>query len=137
MNYRFAGEVGRIAVGQRPNSVLALQPGQTVPGNERFVLHEQLSASSAREVWRAQNGAGELRIFKFAVDSDGLRSLKREWTLARILVEALGPRPDMVGVPGSNFATPPFHLESEYGGKDLLRWSEDGLGAPCWRTTAR
>src|SRR5579862_6404752 len=111
---------------------LGLRIGDCVPGREQWRLTRQMDFSGSSEVWLAENPkTREIRVFKFATDGSQLKGLKREITLARFLREALGERSDFVRVLEWNLDTPPFFLESEYGGESLAIWAESrgGLSA--------
>lgn len=111
---------------------LGLRVGDSVPGREQWRLTRQMDFSGSSEVWLAENPkTREVRVFKFATDGSQLKGLKREITLARFLREALGERSDFVRVLEWNLDTPPFFLESEYGGESLALWAESrgGLSA--------
>ena len=124
LGYRFAGEVERIVAGQRLGSRLSFENGQGVPGREHFRLALQLDRTHGSEVWLARHDkTREARVYKFSFDATHLSALKREATLARVLRESLGERDDFVRVIDWNFASEPFYLEEEYGGRDLLAWA--------------
>lgn len=107
--------------GQWPE--LGLKVGDAVPARDQWRLTRSLEFSGSSEVWVGQNPkTHEVRVFKFATDGVELKGLKREVTLARFLRESLGERPDFVRVLEWNFDTPPFFLESEYGGANLAEW---------------
>ena len=126
--YRITGDGDRVVVGKTFESQIALAPGQAVPGREHFRLERILGQSTSGEVWLAREAAsGERRVFKFATDAQYLASLKRETTISRFLRDELGPRPDIAMVLDWNFEQPPFFMESEFGGDNLLEWSrQDG-----------
>jgi non-specific serine/threonine protein kinase len=127
VGYRFGGKLDdRIVTGFKPISALKLEPDKSVPNRPEFGLAQLLGRTKFSEVWRATNGAGEQRVFKFALDETGLVLLKREATLARMLHQVLGERDDIVRVFAWNFTTAPFYLESEDGGADLSQWADDG-----------
>lgn len=127
VGYRFDGPLERVAVGRVTASPLALEPGSAVPERPHFVLEERLGSSTGSEVWLARQAkSGERRVYKFCTDGTRLATLKREATLSRLLHEHYGARPDIARVLDWNFETPPFFLECEYGGHDLLRWSDAG-----------
>ena len=153
VGYRLVGPVERTVVGQPDLLPLALRAGQPVPGREAFVLQRTLGSGGRGNVWLAQQAAlaqgasagasvgtsagalagafvgaaaGELRVFKFAADADGLRALKREFTLFRVLKAELGDGPGFAQVIDANFAEAPYHLECAYGGPDLLAWAAEG-----------
>lgn len=124
VGYRFKGPVTREATGQVRTPAGPLKPGDEVPGRAGFVLQDLLSEKNHRHVWRARQAkTGQELVFKFAVDAEGLRSLKREWTVNRALQAQLGTRRDFVRLLNANFSEPPYFVESEYGGADLLAWS--------------
>lgn len=127
IGYRFTGTVERVAAGRALANRLDLKAGQPVPGRAHFTLKEQLSGTKGSEVWLARHDkTGELRVYKFSPDGARLASLKREATLARVLRESLGERSDIARVIDWNFETPPFFLECEYGGENLLAWAQAG-----------
>jgi eukaryotic-like serine/threonine-protein kinase len=124
IGYRLTGSVEKVAVGTVLASRLDLKIGAMVAGREHFVLERQLSASGGAEVWLARRGkAAERRVYKFTADAERLRTLKREVTLYRVLREGLGERDDLIRILDWNFETPPFYLECEYGGPDLMSWA--------------
>ncbi len=103
--------------------------GDAVPGRDQWVLTRKMDPSGSSEVWVAENPkTHETRVFKFAADGVQLKGLKREVTLSRLLRESLGERPDFVRVLEWNFDSPPFFLESEYGGLNLAEWAESQGG---------
>lgn len=126
--YRITGDGDRVVVGKTFESQIALAPGQAVPGRDHFRLERILGQSTSGEVWLAcAASSGERRVFKFATDAQYLASLKRETTISRFLRDELGPRPDIAMVLDWNFEQPPFFMESEFGGDNLLEWSrQDG-----------
>jgi DNA-binding winged helix-turn-helix (wHTH) protein/serine/threonine protein kinase len=106
-----------------------LRPGDPVPGRDQWRLARRLAASVSSEVWLGEHPkTGESRVFKFAFDGIRLRGLKREVTLARFLRESVGERPEFVRVLEWNFDTPPFYLETQYSGQDLVEWSQSQGG---------
>jgi serine/threonine protein kinase/DNA-binding winged helix-turn-helix (wHTH) protein/tetratricopeptide (TPR) repeat protein len=133
IGYRFEGTVERIATNVLADgALLDFKPGQVVQGRENVTLVKALGSSGRGNVWLARNTKMEtLRVFKFAADADQLRQLKREFTLCRVLQRELGDRSEFVRLIDSNFRLPPFFIESEYGGTDLLAWSTESkhLGA--------
>jgi eukaryotic-like serine/threonine-protein kinase len=108
---------------------LNLKSGDPVPGRERWRLMRAFDVSGANAVWLAENPkTGELRVFKFVLDSGRLKALKREVTVFRFLRESLGDRPDFVRILEWNFETPPYFLETEYAGLNLADWAESQGG---------
>lgn len=110
---------------------LGFESGQPVPGRPQWILAERLDVSLSSEVWLANHAkTAERRVFKFASDGIRLRGLKREVTLARLLRETLGDRPDFVRILEWNFDTAPYFLESEYGGVTLDQWMASASPSP-------
>ena len=124
--YRFDGPVERIAVGTRTVSKLDLRAGESVPGRDNFVLVAALGTTLGAEVWLAKHRkTDDSRVYKFAREGGHLATLKREATLYRLLRELLGERDDLLRILDWNFETPPFYLESVYGGPNLVLWSHE------------
>ena len=125
MGYRFDGSLERVFVGRLPPGVLGLQAGQPVPGRPHYHLEERVGQSASNEVWAARHvKTHEQRVFKFCSEEGQLSLLKREVTLSRLLRDHLGERADaFTRVLDWNFDTPPFFIECEFGGQDLLRWA--------------
>ena len=114
---------------------LHLSPGQRVPGRDQWRLVRSLDLSPSSEVWLAEHPkTHETRVFKFASDEARLKCLKREVTVARLLQESLGNRPEFVRVLEWNFDTRPYFVESEYAGPNQAEWAEaqGGLGNVAW-----
>ena len=128
VGYRFDGPLERIATGRALAGALELAEGMAVPGRPNFQLASLLGGSTGVEVWLARHTrTGEQRVYKFCADGARLVALKREATLSRLLRENLGERPDLARLIDWNFEAPPFFLECEYAGEDLLHWA-DGPG---------
>ena len=125
VGYRFEGPFERVAVGRAWVSSLELTAGAQVPGRPHFVLEAMLGRSAASEVWLGRQAkTHEPRVFKFSPDGGRLAALKREATLSRLLLESFGERKFFARLIDWNFETPPFFLEYEYGGQNLLEWSD-------------
>ncbi|MFC4160135.1 protein kinase domain-containing protein [Chitinimonas lacunae] len=125
VGYRITAPVQRTAIGQYFSSHLALQVGQEAPERPGYQLERMLGQSGAGEVWLARYGKTRaVRVYKYAADASQLARLKREATLARLLHEQLGERRDILRIVDWNFENAPFFLESEYGGDNLLTWSQ-------------
>ncbi|HEY0231004.1 MAG TPA: winged helix-turn-helix domain-containing protein, partial [Dokdonella sp.] len=130
IGYRLDGAVERIAVGRRLSSQLELTASQPVPARENFLLRRQLGSNGGSEVWLAEHAKTRaLRVYKFAADGERLRCLKREASLSRVLRESLAECEHFVDILDWNFESPPFFLECEYGGQNLLEWAEEKLPA--------
>jgi eukaryotic-like serine/threonine-protein kinase len=129
IGYRLNGPVERTTAGRRIFSRLQLDAEREVPLRPSFVLERQLGPARSSEVWLARHvKTGELRVYKFASDGERLALLKREATLYRLLREALGDRDDISRILDWNFDAPPFFLECEYGGDNLLEWANGDGG---------
>jgi eukaryotic-like serine/threonine-protein kinase len=130
VGYRLSGSIERIPVGRHFAGSLALDEDGVVSRRESFVLTSRLSQCSNREVWLARHvKTGELRVYKFSADGEGLAALKREATFARVLRKSLGERKDLVPLLDWSFGAAPFFLEYEYGGVSLLEWATNHLAA--------
>jgi eukaryotic-like serine/threonine-protein kinase len=129
IGYRLAASVQSKPVATGPWGDPGLNVGDSVPGRDHWRLLRRMELSGSSEVWLAENPkTHDVRVFKFATDAVQLKGLKREVTLARLLRESLGERPDFVRVLEWNFDAPPFFLESEYGGANLAEWAENQGG---------
>ncbi len=131
IGYRLMAAVQRKPISAPELAGLSFRPGEPVTGRDQWKLSRRLDLSPSSEVWLAEHiKTREPRVFKFAADGLRLRALKREVTLARVLREALGERAHFVRIHEWNFDQAPYWLESEYGGLDLIGWSEQqgGLG---------
>jgi serine/threonine protein kinase/tetratricopeptide (TPR) repeat protein len=126
VGYRLAAAVTVQARAASPPAwhELPLRPGEPVPGRDQWRLARRLDLSPSSEVWLAEHPrTHEARVFKFAPDAARLRGLKREVTLARLLRESVGERPEFVRILEWNFDSPPYFVESEYVGPDLAEWA--------------
>lgn len=129
VGYRLAVPVQTKARPQPDWAELQLKEGDAVPGRDQWRLARRLDLSPSSEVWLAEHAkTHESRVFKFAPDGARLRSLKREVTLARLLRESLGERPEFVRILEWNFTNQPYFLESEYVGPNLAEWAESQGG---------
>lgn len=135
VGYRLDATVQRVAARKLSGGHLHLTAGQPVPLRPNFRLERALAQTENSEVWLAYNRrAGEHRVYKFATDARRLTSLKREATLARVLRESLGDRPDFIRILDWNLVELPFFLECEYGGASLREWAGSSPGlAPLSR----
>jgi eukaryotic-like serine/threonine-protein kinase len=131
VGYRFSGALDR-KMG-RDIQPTTLTVGEPMPGRDHFALHRMLARTSACEVWLAKHAkAQEQRVFKCTWDESGLRSLKREAVLFRLLRASLGERDDIVRIMDWNFVTSPYFLEYEFAGQHLGEWATANL-APLTR----
>jgi eukaryotic-like serine/threonine-protein kinase len=127
VGYRLIGPVERVAVGRLSTTPVDLRAGQTVPGRDGYRLQHTLGNRPQKAVWLARDAQLQtLRVFKFAADGERLASLKREYTVYRVLRQELGERRDFARVLSVNFSHAPYFLECEYGGLDLVAWAAEG-----------
>lgn len=131
VGYRLGVPVQSRRVAAPPDNTLGFHAGDPVPGRDQWLLSRNLDTSQSSEVWLAEHPkTREQRVFKFAADGLRLRGLKREVTISRFLNQALGDRQDFIRVLEWNFDAPPFYLESEFGGNNLLDWAASAGGLP-------
>jgi DNA-binding winged helix-turn-helix (wHTH) protein/serine/threonine protein kinase len=131
VGYRLAVPVNWQNMAAPPVRELGLKKGDPVAGREQWQLARRLDSSGSSEVWLAEHPKTHgTRVFKFVNDGVGLSGLKREATIARYMRHSLGERADLVCVLEWNFDFPPYYLETEYAGENLLEWAEHngGLG---------
>jgi non-specific serine/threonine protein kinase len=129
VGYRLDGPVSRTAVGRQPAGVLELVAGQAVAGRPNFALVRPLGRSPGGEVWLAEHSkTSERRVYKFALDADRLRALKREATLLRLLHDSLSDSRHVVELLDWNFEQAPYFLECGWGGITLDDWAAAHLG---------
>ncbi len=102
------------------------QTGEAIPGRPNWRLVERLGEGGFGDVWLAEHARSEAqRVFKFCVDEERLRGLKREIVLLRLLRRSLGERPDIAQVYDWQLDLEPRFLETQYtDGGDLARWCE-------------
>jgi non-specific serine/threonine protein kinase len=137
IGYRLQGRVDR-AVLVRPNLQASLVAGNTVPRRPHWVLQSPLDQSDDGEVWLAEHAKTHVRrVFKFSIDGERLRALKREATISRLLQDSLGDRPAFVKVVDWDFQDLPFFLESDYGGENLDAWAQARGGVASLPLTER
>ncbi len=130
IGYRLDGAITRTAVGRQIASELQFAAGQAVPGRGNFVLIRQLGRTAGSEVWLAEHAKTRARrVYKFALDGERLRSLKREATLMRVLRESLADTSHFVELIDWNFELSPYFLECEFGGDSLAEWAGEHLAA--------
>lgn len=111
--YRFVADVRVEAPATpAPPPQLGLQVGDAPPLRPEWRLVEHLDSGGRGEVWRIRSGeAPDQRVLKFALDADALVSLRREITLNRLLLGALGSDPPVVPLLDWNLQQPPFFIE--------------------------
>ena len=126
--YRFIAPVSvkRVADAVEEPAFPGLAAGAAPPLRPNWLLQERLSGGARNEVWRARHDkTGDLRVFKFARDAAGLRSLKREITVYRLLHEAPGASRHLQAILDWNLDEAPYFLESPFvAGGNLAQWFE-------------
>jgi len=128
IGYRLDGVSRRQTQARELQSMLALKPGEIMPGRENFVLVQQMSSRSGIEVWLAEHSkTRQKRVYKLCADTELRRALKREATLSRVLQESLEDRKHFVDIIDWNFEQAPYFLESEYAGPNLSEWAKSEL----------
>lgn len=102
------------------------KPGDHPPGRPNWNLVERLGTGGHGEVWLARNEkTRQARVFKFALDSTALTSLKREITLYRLLHDAMGEKASIVEIHEWNLEQAPYFIEAEYLEQgSLVSWAE-------------
>lgn len=130
VGFRLTGSVEKVAVGRRFPGEIRLAEGQPIPHRDHFRLLRLLGCSPHYQVWLARHvKTQERRVYKLSAGGEGLSALKREVTLARVLRDSLGEREDLVRILDWNFKEPPYFLESEYGGENLVAWAAEHLAS--------
>lgn len=127
--YRLVSEVRYLAgIGADSSnpSRIALNPGESVPHRSGWALQARLGRGGCGEVFSASSEDDPaLRAYKFALGEDGLRALKREVALHRLLQEQ--PRaPDCVlALLDWNLEVPPFFVATPWmAAGSLSAWAE-------------
>ncbi|MBS1813283.1 MAG: winged helix-turn-helix domain-containing protein [Acidobacteria bacterium] len=129
IGYRLVAPVRCKAAASFSGPELGFVPDEPVPGRPQWRLSRLLDRSGSSEVWVAENPrTREQRVFKFAANGILLKGLKREITVFRFLLQALGERAEFVKILEWNFENAPYFLESEYAGPNLKEWSEQQGG---------
>lgn len=105
------------------------------PLRPNWVLTERLGAGSRNEVWLARHDKSDQpRVFKFAPDAAGMRALKREITLYRVLRQTPGIEDSLLQALDWNLDDAPYFIEYPYiAGGNLVHWIERRAreGRPC------
>ena len=101
-------------------------PGLEIPQRPNWALEHKLGEGGFGEVWLTRHHKTRaLRVFKFCVERELLRSLKREVTVFRLLQQTLGERRDITRILDWNFDDAPYFLEIEHSESgSLLDWAE-------------
>ncbi len=101
-------------------------PGLEIPQRPNWALDSKLGEGGFGEVWLTRHKkTGARRVFKFCVERELLRSLKREVMVFRLLNKTLGDRRDIARILDWNFDEAPYFLEIEHSESgSLLDWAE-------------
>jgi non-specific serine/threonine protein kinase len=126
--YRLMAAVTRLDAPAAPLSepVSGLKSGDSPPLRPNWVLVRRF-AGSRGESWLVEHAkTHEQRVLKFARGAEGLRQLKREITIFRLLLDTHGPRDDLLRVLDWNLEELPFFIETEYcTGGSLKDWAAE------------
>jgi DNA-binding winged helix-turn-helix (wHTH) protein/tetratricopeptide (TPR) repeat protein len=124
--YRLTPAVRIEEVEQSVAPRLTLHAGDHPPLRPLWSLVERLGGGGSGELWLARHDkTGDERVYKFAVDANALKAIKREITLYRLLRESVGERADLVRIFDWNLEHSPFFVEFEYvPGGDVRQWSQ-------------
>ncbi|MCC6234166.1 MAG: protein kinase [Verrucomicrobiales bacterium] len=103
--------------------------GALVPGT-RWRLTQKLGEGGTGEVWAGVHlDLGERRVFKFCSSEEKARTLKREFTLFRLLKERIGRNPHFVQLHEVSLDEPPWYLMmDDQEAQDLASWVESHPG---------
>ena len=109
-----------------PGFASNLAAGANPPLRPHWALQEVLSSSGHNEIWLARHDkTGQARVFKFARDAAGLRALKREITLFRVLGQTPGIGDHLLEILDWNLDEPPYFTEYPFvTGGSLSQWIE-------------
>ncbi len=125
IGYRMAVPVTEIMADEPAPAPFKLLPGDAIPLRPHWKAVRPLANGRPDTVWLGEHvKTREVRVFKFAVDGVRLRTLQREVTLSRLLQKSLTDTRGFVRVIDWELEESPFFIESEYGGLNLLEWSQ-------------
>jgi DNA-binding winged helix-turn-helix (wHTH) protein/serine/threonine protein kinase/tetratricopeptide (TPR) repeat protein len=115
--YRFTGTVVCVredSAGAAPEATIqAPRPGETPPMRPNWRLSRPLDERGV--VWLATHEkTAEARVFKFGLELERVRSLRREISIHRLLQSGLGERNDIARLLDFNLQSLPYFLELEY-----------------------
>ncbi len=127
--YRLTPEVRVEAAPGARLSQFDFRAGDRPPLRPLWSLQRKLGQGGQGETWLARHDkTGEERVYKFALDTVGQDSLKREITLSRVL-HSIDDHGHFIRVLDWNLERPPYFIESQYGGgADLATWAEQQGG---------
>lgn len=134
--YRFVGPVTVEDIGPRATHLPAAQPfspGDVVAFRPDWRLIHRLDTGGYGDAWLAENARDrERRVFKFANDGPGLRGLRREVALFRLVREDLGRHGAFNRLIDWNLLEAPYFIETEWiQDGNLADWcaAQGGVGA--------
>jgi non-specific serine/threonine protein kinase len=131
--YRFMGSVVPVQDEQadvaKGADVEPPRAGDTPPMRPNWRLIHPLDERGA--VWlAAHEKTGERRVFKFGLEPQQIRSLRREISIHRLLQKGLGERGDIARLLDFNLQALPYFLELEYCQQgNLADWCASADGA--------
>ena len=103
----------------------ALRKGEPAPGLPGWVLQMPLELRLRCRVWQIQHETNhQVRVAKYATDASRRSALRREVRVAEALERGLTNQKSFVRVFSAHTSTRPCYVESEYGGLNLVAWSE-------------
>jgi eukaryotic-like serine/threonine-protein kinase len=109
---------------------IQLLSGQEIPGKLGWTLVRKLGEQAFTQTWLGADSEGVTHAFRFCLQEQHLRSLKREITMLRYLKASLAERDDCVGIIDWQLQEPPYFLElahSAHGGLNDYAQSQGGL----------
>ena len=127
--YRLTGEVrylaGSASDSPTPSSI-ELKPGDPVPLRDEWRLQARLGRGGCGEVFSAVDEEGVApRAYKFALGEDGLRALKREVALHRLLQAQPKVPACVLPLLDWNLEAPPFFVATPWmAAGNLSAWAE-------------
>ncbi|MFN7783244.1 MAG: protein kinase domain-containing protein, partial [Lysobacterales bacterium] len=103
-----------------------LTPGDSVPHRPDWTLQQRLGRGGCGEVLSASaEGEAGMRAYKFALGEDGLRALKREVALHRLLQEQPRVPASVLPLLDWNLEAPPFFVATPWmEAGNLSAWAE-------------
>ncbi|CAN5131759.1 hypothetical protein BH09PSE6_BH09PSE6_04570 [soil metagenome] len=126
--YRLIADVSAKAVetAADPVELPALSIGAVPPQRPHWRLEERLSGGTRNDVWLARHDkTGQPRVFKFALDAEGLRSIKREVTVYRVLSAVPSMSRHLLEIIDWNLDERPCFIECPFvPGRSFAWWAE-------------
>lgn len=127
--YRLVSEVRYLAGAAGDSSHpsrIELNQGDSVPHRPEWTLRQRLGRGGCGEVFSASaDGEAKVRAYKFARGEDGLRALKREVALHRLLQELPRAPGCVLSLLDWNLEAPPFFVATPWmAAGNLSAWAE-------------